>query len=166
MDVDFKNITALPLSNFVVYSVLSVGYVWMSPEMANKARASLNRNEKLGDVFSDPSLLNFIGISLFNMPYSRNNDGTYSFKMPAVEENTEEYISYGQTLGEIYKRIIKPIQTRKIVEFVNPTIFMLYNNKIEVSDDITIHDINIINIITNVISVYIAQKYKEGLNNG
>jgi hypothetical protein len=154
------------MSNFVVYSYLSVGYAWMSPKVYSYILELSSSVENVNSILQDPNILNLIGMEMLGMPYTKNIDGTWSFKPPIITDTDEEDIFRQQIVGEVYKRIIKPIQSKKNIPFSNKTRFMLYDDKIEVVNDEFIDDINIANIIVNVVSVYIVQKLKEGIENG
>jgi len=164
--VDFKSLRSIDTSNFVAYSAISVGYVWMSPELSRKVYEVIKKHNTIEDIFDDNYILNFIGMELLGMPYTENPDGSWSFKPPALDSDSSEYIKNMQVVGEVYKRIIKPIQTKKKVFFIHKTSFILYNNKIEIRDAEDISDVNILNIVVNVMSVYTIQKYREGILNG
>lgn len=162
----FKKIHSLDMSNFVVYSVLSNGYYWTSPKIAKSVAKTINSYSNSALLFGDNYLINFIGVELLGMPYTLNTDGSWSFKIPAIDENSEKYIENMNLVGEVYKKIIKPIQTKKRVNFINHTRFLLYNDGVELSNDYDLSDVNILNIVVNTLTVYVIQNYVEGLENG
>jgi hypothetical protein len=150
------------MSNFVVYSALSSGYSWVSPEMARRVGAVIRLHSSLDTVLKDPWLLNYFGEELLGMPYVMDEFGKYSFIVPILLDTEEDGIRRQQFISEVYKKIIRPIQQKGFIRFINNTTFLLYNDGVEITDDRDLSDVNIQNIITNVLSVYIVQQFKKG----
>ncbi len=163
---NFKILKTLDLSNFVVYSALSSGYAWFSPEMVEKVSSMMKIHQTIDTVVADPMILNYIGLELLNMPYIMNQNGVFEFIIPVLLDTESDHIEKKQVVGEVYKKIIRPISVSKKIPFINPTTFILYNDRIEVADTRDLTDVNILNIVINVISVYIIQQYKKGTENG
>jgi hypothetical protein len=122
--------------------------------------------DNVNEIVQSPFVLNMIGTDLIGMTYTQNTDGSWSFKVPVITDTDEEDVKKQQTIGDIYKKLIAPIQNKKKIKFINKTKFMLYNDKIEVVNDEYINDINIANIVVNVISIYVAQIFKKGTEDG
>ncbi len=155
----------ISLTNFNVYRALSSGYDWVSPSIISKVRA-MNEGKTIDNILTDKHILNYMGIEMINMPYTENTDGTWSFKPPVFIDTDEKDIKRTSNIGKVYKHLIAPIKFDENIFFTNNTRFILYNDKIEISDERNLNDVNIVNILVNVISIFIVQTYKRKVQNG
>lgn len=161
---DIEDIKSLRLSDFNVYRALSSGYSWVNPEMIERIRI-LNKRSTIDNILVNPAVLNYIGTEMINMPYTQNEDMSWSFKPPVFVNTNEEDIKRMNTIGMVYKNLIHTIQNSNKIFFTNNTSFILYNDRIEISDERDLNDVNIVNILINVISIFIVQIYKKGIRN-
>ena len=151
-----KNV--IDFSDFYDYQVFSDGYYWMSYE-ETMAVIDVTNKEGLGRAINSPMLLNIIGTSVFNMPYILV-DGEYTFIIPVYSDTTSADIEIKEKIGDI----IKVLSAKKdnSVYFSNKTKFILYNDKIVVENVDTLDDANIVNIVYNVITLFLLQTLRRG----
>ncbi len=155
----------ISLANFNIYRALSSGYDWVSPEIISKIRA-INKGNTIDNILIDKHILNYMGTEMINMPYTENIDGTWSFKPPVFIDTDAKDIRRMNNIGKVYKHLIAPIKFGENIFFTNNTRFILYNDKIEISDERNLSDVNIVNILVNIISIFIVQTYKRKTQNG
>lgn len=157
---DLGNITEIDLSNFSVYEVMSGGYSWAERETIKEVVSTLNRGG-IEAVLSSRSILNKMGTRIANMPYTADEDDHWDFRPQIMDMTRVEDLRKMDIIGDIYKTLIDPISEATYIYFTNKTRFILYNSKIEVSDDRSLVDVNMVNVLVNVLSIFVVQAYKR-----
>lgn len=149
----------IDLSNFFEYSIFSNGYSWMEYEHEILIQDKI---DTLGieEALNDPVIWNMIGSDIFNMPYMEIS-GSYSFIFPELSDLIEADVKRKENIGKIISILMS--NPEDYIFFNNSSKFILYNNKIEVENLSDINNANIINIVFNVISMYLLQQFKRGL---
>jgi len=161
---NYEIVRKIELSNFIAYSALSASYAWTNERIVKIIDEMISSGSSATDIINNPEVLNMIGMDIFNAPYTMDENGAWSFKMPVLDDTTNDGIASLKIIGTVYKYIISPIVHNRKVGFMNKTVFVLYNDNIEVEyeDENSRTDLNMSNIIINTVSVFLTQKYKQG----
>ena len=158
--IDSFDVTEVDLSNFSVYEVMAGGYSWVDRETIREVVSTLN-SDGIEAVLSSRSILNRMGVQIANMPYTEDDNHIWEFRPQIMEMTSDDDLKKMDVIGDIYKTLIEPISNPLYVYFTNKTSFILYNGKVEVSDDRSIVDVNMVNVLINVLSIFIVQTYKR-----
>jgi hypothetical protein len=155
MNID-KNV--VDFSKYIDYSAFSDGYHWMTYDTVLAVSNITNRNT-IEESLNSPYLWNLIGTTLFNMPYIKIDD-VYQFVVPRFSDSVADDIIKQSTIGDMIEAFTKTDEFE--ISFSNKTKFILYNNKIVVENLEDEDDANIINIVYNVITLFLLQTLRRG----
>ena len=160
MTID-TNDRVIEFSKFFDYQAYSSGYSWMQREHVVLINLMMDQGDPISDILNSSRLWNRIGSDIFNMPYIQTN-GVYSFVIPDLSNVVEADVKRDEVIGKIVKELA--LKTENSVYFKNTSKFILYNDKIEVASLEEVKDANMANIIFNLVSAYILQTFKRGIN--
>ena len=155
MNID-KNI--VDFSRYIDYSSFSDGYYWMTYETV-LAVSNITNENTVEDALNSKYLWNLLGLVLFNMPYIKIND-EYQFVIPKFSDSVANDVIKQSTIGDMIESFTKMDEFE--ISFSNKTKFILYNNKIVVENLEDEDDANIINIVYNVITLFLLQTFRRG----
>jgi len=147
------------MSNFFEYQAFSDGYGWMTYDHELMIRSSIAEKGFI-DTLNNTDIWNRIGSDVFNMPYL-NDNGDWKFVIPTFSDISEADIGRKEIIGRMIKKLI--ISPENNLYFNSNSKFILYNTKIEAEEIDAIEDANTINIIFNVISLFLLQTLKTGM---
>jgi len=159
-----KEIESFSLDNFFIYSSLSDGYSFLSKETVNDIEQTINK-DGIEDGINNPYILNKVGLDLYNMPYTKDENGKYNFIMPALTINDAKYVSYMQKVSEIYKKLIMPIFDGEYIYFDDLAI-ITFSDKIILTNEAFKDDVNYLNIVSNIITIFVTQNFIKGVVSG
>lgn len=152
----------IDFSKYSDYEAFSDGYYWMDFDSTNEIYQELKKNS-VEKVLNMPSIWNSIGSRLFNMPYVESG-GSYDFIIPTYSDSSSSDVKIQTIAGDIVNTLLK----KPLIEmnFSNKTKIVLYNNRIAVDEIEDEDDANIVNIVYNVITLFLLQKIKRRVLNG
>jgi len=150
--------TVVDFSDLNDYQIFSNGYHWMSYE-ATISINNITNSKSVEEALNDPILWDLIGRELFGMMYIENN-GEYEFIIPVYSDSSEADVSTKEKIGDVISSLTK--KSEFDIFFSNKTKFILYNNRIAVEHISDKDDANIINIVYNLISLFLLQILRKG----
>ena len=163
MVVENKAEKIIDMGNYFTYQRFAYGFPWMTPDIYKQTSKIIRDSDyNIEHSVNSPLLWNAIGVSLYNMPYVKNQDGSYSFLIPVYSDVIEGDVQIQNTIGKIIKKLIKVEPGDLPID--KPIRFFLYNSRISVSGDDSYIDPNIAAIIFNVISVFLLRFIREKNN--
>ena len=144
------------MSNYFVYQNFSYGYSWMDNAIYMKILSELKKSDyDVEVVINLPVIWNAIGISVFNMPYVLQGDGTYDFVVPEYSDLIEKDVRTQDKIGKIINKLVK--SDKDNAKISKDLTFFLYNDKITTAGADSVIDQNIASIVFNVITVYMLR---------
>ena len=148
------------MNDFDTYMAFSTGHGrWNSDRARLKIRTSLMSTD-FNDIFKSEDILNFLGMDILSMPYTKKQDGKWSFDIPTLSNTISSDIITMDTIGEISTKLVSPIMESDNTFLNNNIEFILYNDKIEIIGS-DIYDVDIVNILINVAAVFLVQTYRR-----
>ena len=150
--------TVVDFSDLNDYQIFSNGYHWM-PYEAAIAIGHITSNKSVEEALNDPILWNQIGKNLFGMMYILNNDN-YEFVLPTYSDSLASDVTTIEQIGDIISTLTR--KSEFDIFFSNKTKFILYNSKISVEYISDEDDANIVNIVYNLITLFLLQILRKG----
>ena len=148
------------MSNYFIYQDFSYGFDWMDNDVYKEIFKRLKSNDfNIQNTINDPIIWNAIGVSVFNMPYIKNDDGLYEFVVPIYSDVVELDVRIQDTIGKIIKKLV--VEDENEAKISKHLKFFLYNDGISVNDDSEVVDQNIVQIVFNVITVFMLRFIRQ-----
>jgi len=159
---DISSKRVIDFSKYSDYEAFSDGYYWMDFDSVNEIYEELKNND-VETVLNLPSVWNSVGSKLLNMPYIKV-DGEYRFIVPSYSDSSEADVKTQTVAGDVVSSLLnEPVVE---MDFSNKTKIVLYNNRIVVDEIEDEDDANIVNIVYNVVSLFLLQKIKRRIQDG
>ncbi len=151
----------IEFSNFFEYKRISDSNKWMFQD-ARIMIDSLYRSTN-GDVecvLNNVALLNIIGSKVIGISCFKDQNGNTVFNVPELDQTIEEELTAMDQAGRILRVLYFDNKDKKLF-LNNISKFVLYNNKISVEQWDKKNLQNRVNIIFNIILLFLMRKFKK-----